>query len=125
MSKTPATAKATTVRVANHHTAPIYFLRETGLGQVARPPLFLPPGLITEVAREEWDELLKSQSTQNYLDKGLIAVTRAALDAEVPTKEESSSDLQVPDHLRTDEEEQEGNLTRAKVRRKKPGVIEV
>lgn len=118
-------AKVATVRVANQHSATIMFTRRGG-GGVALPPLILPPGRVTEVVAEEWKARKQSRVVQNYLDRGLLAEVRKAPGSEVPVLESTTADLPIPEHLQTAEEgEQTGTVARVRVKRKRPGTVDV
>lgn len=120
-------AKPTVIRVANQHTGPIIFPRRGGGSALALPPLVLHPGTITEVPAEEWASRKKNKVVQHYMDRGLLAEVRKAPGAPVPILDTTSTELPVPEHLQTENEEQQGasGVARAAVRRKRPGTAEV
>ena len=119
----PAASKGK-VLVANYHTGGITFPRRSPDNKLLLKPLRLHPGTTTEVDAEEWAKHKKIKTVQLYMDKGLIAEVKRN-DADVPMKESTSSDLEIPEHLQTDEEALQGNMLEANVRKAKPGTVEI
>ena len=119
----PASSKGT-VLVANYHTGGIVFPRRSPDGKILLKPLRLAPGTTTPVDADEWAKHITIKTVQHYMDKGLIAEVKRN-DADVPMKESTSSDLEIPEHLQTDEEALQGNMLEANVRKAKPGTVEI
>ena len=95
------TPKRTTYTIANYHTANIVFPRAGRIG-LKVSPLILPPGKSIEVSAEEWNVYRKNKGVQNYIDVGLIAEVDKV--GNVPMTEKTSVELEIPEHLKRDEE---------------------
>jgi hypothetical protein len=87
-------------------------------------PLRLAPGTTTPVDADEWAKHITIKTVQHYMDKGLIAEVKRN-DADVPMKESTSSDLEIPEHLQTDEEALEQGEAKANVRKANPGTVKI
>lgn len=114
------------VVLANHHTATILFPRKSSGGRQRIAPITINPGKTVSIEKDEWDLLRKSVSVQNYLDAGLISVTKKESD-KIPVMEDSGSVLVIPEHLLRDDEDVQGSQTEvtAKVRRKNKSSIQI
>ena len=114
-----------TILIANYHTGGITFPRKSENGVLLKP-LRLPPGTTTPVDAAEWVERKQVKVVQLYMDKGLIAEVTENRPV-VPVTSGTSSELEIPEHLLTDEEAMQGQeaSAKAKVVRKNVGVATI
>lgn len=125
-----ATAKAsrgvappsTNVLVANQHMGGITFPRRVAGGLTVKP-LRLAPGTVTQLDRAEWDAIKTNRLVQHYLDAGLIAEVNR--DGAVPVLSETSSDLQIPENLKSADELMEQGGATAGVRKANAGSVTI
>lgn len=109
-----------TVLVANQHTGAIMFPRK-GESGVSLSPLILGPGVVTEIDADEWNLRKKNVVVQAYMDRRLIVeVDRRGA---VPVLSQTSSELEIPEHLQTEEEQ--GAYATASVRSDRTKIGEV
>lgn len=111
------------VLVANHHTGGITFPRR-GPGGVIVAPLRLAPGTTTIVDAAEWEERKKMKVVQYYIEKGLIS--EISREGKVSVTDATSTDLEIPNHLMSDEELLvQGDTAKAGVRKANAGTVEI
>jgi len=112
------------VMIANHHTADFLFPRVSPSG-LSIPPMSLPAQMATPVDREIWKEIKKMPVVQHWIDRGLLAEVRSA--GQVQLLDDTSTDLEVPEHLQEDEIEAEtgGIQISAKANRTGLGTVTI
>jgi hypothetical protein len=117
---------ATTIRIANQHSA-IIALPRVGGGGVVLPAILLQPHSVTPVDAAAWKILKECKSVQNYLDKHLLAEVRRDDIGNVPIETSTvDTEANVPAHLSGDEEgTQAKGEVKARVTRKKAGTLKV
>ena len=108
--------------IANHHTGPMAFPRSLE-GNVVFAATTINPGECKEIDDDIWKEFKKTPVIQFYLDKGHLSEVQDA-GKNVVVGEERTSELVVPDHLQSEEQEAASNVS-AKVVRKTKGSISV
>lgn len=114
-------ATGTTVLIANQHTGMILLTTKAAMGILAKP-IELYPGTVTPIDAVEWAERKKLPVIQYYIDHGLLAEVNSV--RPVPVLEDTSTNLPIPEHLQTIEE-QSGQHVAANLRRTKMGGMAV
>lgn len=116
------TPKRTTYHIANTTMADVVCPRP-GMGGIKATSIIFPAGMSVPIDAETWNQIKVGSGMRNYLNHGLLR--EVAKDGEVSILTEASVNLQIPEHLKTEQEIEGTTGVKASVRRKNVSRIEV
>jgi len=127
------------VRLANHHAGTIILPRGYNPNTSGDPAamklqfdsITILPGQVKDISAVEWAIRKQSQALQYYLDHGHLTLVKCGNEVDIETG--STADLEVPEHLQSDEDGTvtvqsatgDGSSVQANLRRKSKGTVTV